>query len=97
MAIVGAVKQNVKLGCLTVTPVCQEADWHSGHYSTLLILRSYIAVEILLSHSVKFPVDRDMKSRCFLSTLKVEVITASESFVHTYQYMRRYIPEDRNL
>ena len=38
-----------------------------------------------------------MKSLCFLSTLKIEVITASESLVHTYQYIRRYIPEDRNL
>ena len=44
MAIVGAVKQNVKLDCLTVTPVCQEAHRHSGHCSTVLILQSYFTV-----------------------------------------------------
>jgi hypothetical protein len=44
MAIVGAVKQNVKLGCLTVTPVGQKAHWHSGHCSTVLILQSYFTV-----------------------------------------------------
>jgi hypothetical protein len=45
MAVVGAGKQNVKLDCLTVTPVCQEALWHSGHCSALLILQSYFAVQ----------------------------------------------------
>jgi len=44
MAIVGAVKQNVKVGCLTVTPVCQKARWHSGHCSPVLILQSYFTV-----------------------------------------------------
>jgi hypothetical protein len=44
MAIVGVVKQNVKLGCLTVTPVCQEAHCYSGHCSTVLILQSYFTV-----------------------------------------------------
>jgi len=44
MAIVGAVKQNVKLGCLSVTPVCQEAHSYSGHCSTVLILQSYFTV-----------------------------------------------------
>jgi hypothetical protein len=44
MAIVGTVKQNVKLGCLTVTPVCQEAHRHSDHCSTVLILQSYFTV-----------------------------------------------------
>jgi hypothetical protein len=42
MAVVGAIEQNVKLDSLTVTPVCQEAPWHNGHCSTLLILQSYI-------------------------------------------------------
>jgi hypothetical protein len=44
MAVLGAVRPNVKLDCLTVTPVCQEALWHSGHCSTLLNLRSYFTV-----------------------------------------------------
>jgi len=44
MAIVGAVQQNVKLGCLSVTPVCQQAHWHSSHCSTVLFLQSYFTV-----------------------------------------------------
>ena len=44
MAIVGTVKRNVKVGYLTVTPVCQEARRHSGHCSTVLILQSYFTV-----------------------------------------------------
>jgi len=44
MAIVGAVEQNVKVGCFTVTPVCQEARWESGHCSAMFILQSYFTV-----------------------------------------------------
>ena len=98
MAIVVAVRQNVKLGCLTAC----HGSWPGGSLARPSL--SYGAFSAVIFYCTRFCFLTAWCFQsgiwiviCFLSTLKIEAITVSESLVHIYQYTRCYIPEDRNL